>query len=849
MLFSKQQTSRIVFILYIFLILLQSCPVDGQEALLDSPSLNYYFKLKTDEFLTAMLIKERFLLGIAENVQKEIDLRRREGVSVDDLGIREIASPNEILLEKYTQELYRVVALLDEISKLERKAKRKVNLEALGILSNLRSQVRAIIEGGPMSMEKPTFTSTDNNAESIDPLDALKVDTDTASEPKEKPNAVDIFEKWKYNRILDFMVKYTRYTFLRTRMLRRSTPAQEERMFRRDLKQALESYSRGDFILSRLQLRDILETYSHYLIMDDILYFTCESSYGLNYFDEAVATYKLLVKRYPNSEFAPKSLVKLIYVYYIYDDFTNLAKTYDQLITIRERVDLESLGTVSYLVGHAYFKAGEYLKAVLSLKNVIQGSSYYYPALYLAAACYSNLDKESLAMDQYRKIVEAKNVGGKDPVLIQIQNNALLKLGLMFFERGEHQRAIGFFNMVSKHHKHYDLSVMGKAWSAYRSGRPGEALQNVEDLMQQSMVSNYAYEAKVLAASSLELLGDSETAVQELKEVYQLGNRIKSFSTEPSEPSPQLPQNALQRISKLEQKQSVKKEVLDEIDQIRRFLDLVKKEEEPEEAVHSDNSYQASTQKLTDKITSLDRLEEQARNGQSSFLMEIRQLRSELIQTKYSHTTPHTDKTVSIHEDPLIQQMGAAEYSKYLFRTLLMQTLREKQATRQSIRESLRLHQDAVERDVFELIVQTEIQKQELEDYYNRLNQHEVWLRENFPQEFRVELDQWARFSGYGISSINFSRIKETETRIASISQKVDMLDMVFQAKRKDLDMRINGLLSDVAKIEEQMQKEATKREDQERQKFFKTQYFDRQKQETAAGKLVEKPTTEKEQE
>lgn len=846
MLFSKLQTSRIVFLLYVFLILQQSYRAAAQDRFAETPSLNYYYKLKTDEFLTAMLIKERFLLGIAENVQKEVDLRRREGVSVDDLGIREIATPSEIILDRYTKELNRVVALLDEISRLERKAKRKVNLEALGILSDLRSQVRAIIEGGPVP-QKDSAVSTEE--ENVDPLEALKVNSTSDSEPEEKPDAVDIFEQWKYNRILDYMVKYTRYTFLRTRMLKRSTPVQEERMFQRDLKQALESYSRGDFILSRLQLRDILETYSHYLIMDDILYFTCESSYGLNYFDEAILTYKLLVKRYPDSEFTPKSLIKLIYIYYIYDDFTNLANTYDQLITIQERIDKESLGTVSYLVGHAYFKSGDYFKAVLTLKNVALGTSYYYPAIYLAAACYSNMDKENLAMDQYRKIVEAKSEGRNDPVLIQIQNNALLKLGLMFYERGEHQRAIGFFNLVSKHHKHYDLSVIGKAWSAYQSGRPGEALQNVENLMQQSMVSNYAYEAKVLAASSLELLGDSETAIKELKDVYQLGNRIKSVSKEASEPSPQLSKNVLQRISKPDEASTVEKEVLDEIDQIRRFLDLVQSEDQSEETIPPDNGYKESTQKLNNKIASLDLLEEQARNSQSPFLMEIRQLRSELIQTRESHTIPHTDKTVSIHEDPLIQQMGAAEYSKYLFRTLLMQTIREKQTTRQNILESMKLYDEAVGRDEFELIVRAEIQKQELGDYYNRLNQHEIWLRENFPEEFRVELDQWARFSGYGISNINFSRIKETEMRIAGISQKVDMLDMVFQAKRKDLDMRINGLLSDVAKIEEQMRKEAVKREEQEREKFFKTQYFDRQKQETAAGKLVEKPKTEKEQE
>ena len=181
------------------------------------------------------------------------------------------------------------------------------------------------------------------------------------------------------------------------------------------------------------------------------------------------------------------------------------------------------------------------------------------------------------------------------------------------------------------------------------------------------------------------------------------------------------------------------------------------------------------------------------------------------------------------------------EYLRYIFRSLLLETVREKKQTQKDIEEAERLLREARKQNKFDLLIRMEIKKEELEDYYGKLNQYEVWLRENFPQDFRVELNRWATFSGYGISNINFSRIKQCDQRIAKISQTIDALDRVFKAKKKDLDNRIQGLLNDVATIEEQMRREAEKRQQREKEHFFKTRYFEKEKREPP-GKLNEKP-------
>ena len=139
--------------------------------------------------------------------------------------------------------------------------------------------------------------------------------------------------------------------------------------------------------------------------------------------------------------------------------------------------------------------------------------------------------------------------------------------------------------------------------------------------------------------------------------------------------------------------------------------------------------------------------------------------------------------------------MGYASYIKYVFQSLLDQTVREKIQTRQNILDAEALKNAATEQDEFELSVQIEVTLEDLNTYYGKLNQYEVWLRENFPQEFTVELDKWATFSGYGISDINFTRIQDSENKIAELARSIDLLDEVFSTKRKHLELRIDGLL------------------------------------------------------
>jgi len=814
--FSFKNICLTIFIPLFCVLLL--APIDSsyaETAIAVSRELQYYDQMVHEEFVSMMLPKERYLLLLIQQVNEEIGNRRSEDSQPADFGIEAMFSSREKLLQAYQEELESMLHLIREIEDLERQAKRQTDLKSLNALNTLRSKISEMID---LNLDVSTTESTEDSQNSPtkerDPVQTQRVTL----------SSHELYKQWKTNRILDYKLKRTRYEYLRTRLLNTGTLGQRERMFKRDLRQALEAYTNGSFVQSRLLLNDILATHGKGRILDDVLFYATESSYALNHLDEALSGYYKLIQEYPNSDFRYKSLIKILNIYYIYGDQSRLIETYDQISQNRLEIGITTWSTVSYLIGHGFFREGQFVKAIQALNHVRERTPYFYPALYLKAACYSNLNDNQNALKVYVHLVEERNESG-DPILAQIQNNALLKLGLIYYETGEDAKAVACLNQVSTDFKYYDLSLMGRAWSAYRAGRPGEALYNVETLLQDNIVSSYSFEASVLAARSKELLGQKEEALDDMKQLYNMGNPSSDLGYEGLGSSVQ---DRSSRNDATEANRVRLKEALGIRDFLKRSSSLSVGE------TSSSSQLDSKVDTVSLRLTDLDRLESEAsaRNDVAA-MTEIRSLRSILMKTLEDHSGSDTH---SGDEDPLSVQLGTSNYLQYLFRSLLNEIQNEKQSTNLSL---LNLQAQVERVDVnnqFDQAIQSEIQIDELQDYYLRLNQFEVWLKEDFPEDYQAELSQWTQFSGYGISNITFSRIKQIESQIIRIASAETSLSRVYAEKQTELEGRIQALLDDVERIEKQMSEESQKQEDREREQFFQKEYFEKQSRESISG-------------
>ena len=826
-----------VIILSLFVVLLEAM-ADSTGADSTFAGLAYYLQLQESEFVTAMLPRERLLLSLANSVFEEIQDRKKEGAVTLDLGVGDIVSPGDRLIEAYDRELGERDRLLGQIQELERLARRKSNLEILLSLSALKSRIlemlpdmRSLSDSGPGQAGHMKDRSSGLPGETL-ALDRFHQKADSSGKAQQSL-AQSLFNEWKYNRLLDFQAKSAKFEYLRAKLLKTATRKQEERMFRCELKNTLAAYWAGDLELSRVLLSDILAVYGSGRVLDDVLFYYSESAYGLNRLDEALAGYQRLMKEYPDSPLTVKAGMKILTIHYFYGQWDELSSVFQKIYTRPELLGSEAWSTAAYLMGYVFFQRGQYAKALTVLATVKPATTYYYPSFYISAACYSNLEDDESALKIYYDLTHIAYDPKKDPLLDQIQNNALLKSGFIYYERGDHDRARIMFDRVSRNFQNYDLSILGKAWSAYEQGKPIQSLKNAETLLREAMVSSYVYEAQVLAASSKEILGQKEEAIEDLLQVYRAGESSARGSAGKNAEPPQA-----EAVDKEGAESSRAKErnenLYREASRIGRFLNISSGlSGGSKENVHS------ATDKIEGQIEALDRLESTLGGQSGSSLDRIRRVRGDLIETLEAHNAGLFQERSS-DADPLIRRMGMAEYLGYLFRTLLQETLREKSKTEQDMLESEALLDKARQDGNFDVQIRMEIKKSELEDYYARLNQHEIWLRENTPEDFRVDIGQWASFSGYGISNINFSRIKDIENRMSGISSLIGGLERTYHSKRQELEARVQDLLADVERIETEIGLETQKRKEKERNLFFQDRYFDRLNQESSVGTLIE---------
>ncbi|MDM7926188.1 MAG: tetratricopeptide repeat protein [bacterium] len=808
----------------------------------ERPDARYYLRLKNEEFLRLMIPKEKALLAKTRNIFEEAKARRDQGRDLSALDLESVTSSRQLFLDAYAGEVGRVLSLFDEIAKLESTARRRANLSALEILAGLRRKVRDILERAASGSAAVTATASGRPGAEPEPgkappePDAASAVSETApqsagSETANPEMAETLLDQWKYNSLLEFKLRQTRTELIRTKLLKTATQEEADRMFRRDLREALQAYAAGDFVLSRLLLRDVIETYPGVPVMDDVLYYAAESSFALNYLDEALRTGERLAGRYPLSPYTAKALVKKLFIQYATGRVDSLQETYDRLLAVRNRLEDEPFGVASYVAGLAAFNRGAFGDALSALARVPAGTAYAYPARYLSAACHSNLNNDDSAMAVYYRLASGPSSPERDPVLRRIRNNARLKLGLIYYERGENRRAITLFNQVDDDFQKDDLTLLARAWSAYRSGRPVEALANTETLLTQTLFSGYQYEAQVLAARSKELLGQSDEALRDME-------RVRRVRLQPAAPLPAASADSAENARN--------RTLFAEANRISRFLSEVPAGPADDPAPGGgDSRLDAATDALGRKIGVLDSLEARARDRRNWMTLDrIRKLRGGAIQALQTRNRKSADRLGD--QDPLIRRMGMSVYLRYLFDTLLSDVLEEKRVTAEAIAGIDRL--SVRSGDPVSIRVRMEIRRDELEDYGLRLNQYEVWLRENRPQPFAVEIDRWANFSEYGISNINFNRIREIDGRMTEISSMIRQIDEVQRAKREELSRRVAALLRDVEQIERQMKADLRKKDEQERDRFFQTDYFDTRRRETPVDAPVpERPRFEAE--
>lgn len=641
----------------------------------------------------------------------------------------------------------------------------------------------------------------------------------------------DYYDAWKAKRVADYQARYTRYRIIREKLISSATEGQRKRMLEREVGDALLNYSNENYELAELQFQQIYSGYKdYYKDLDGILFYRSEANFANRYYDAAQAGYMALISEYPNSQYLGQCYLRLMMISYSYGWQSEFFKYFEKVKDLIN-IDREDLNKARYLAGYLYLKQKQFEAARTVLENIKDDSQYYLPAQYLLGIVLSNLEKYGQAREIFEKIVQLRSYPWTDLNYAMFRNEALLKLGYYHYQRGEYAKAISYFDQVSKGYENYDASLMGQAWANLKQAQYNAAIQKVNLLSNNYLLSNYTYEALVLSAHCKRILNRPDEALMDLQYVsnaQQALSQAQQYNEERKRLLSQLNELEILEQQVLEQQN---RKIYPQVSRIRDLISDALLTLRYRGVVNSRyvDQYNEKRKTLLKQIEEFNSIINFAREqGDETLLADAVRQRNRLVATLERYQESAIPSGVAgLLNYPLASKEGGLIYRRGIITNLMRDLALEKQRIQKDLETITQLAALGSEAASIDVMVDLEMIEDDLRDLNNQLNRFQVWLAENNVEEIKTETEKWANLSGFGISDINFASYYEKLQQIGSYQKNLTLIDDLLREKKEQLEQRVKRFDDEVKKIEQEIQAEKIRLEKLEKERYFQEIYFE----------------------
>lgn len=641
----------------------------------------------------------------------------------------------------------------------------------------------------------------------------------------------DHFKHWKAERLTEYQLKITKYLVIRDNLIKTANSTELHRMWEREIASALLNYSDENFELAEMQFENIYNGYKdHYSNLDGVLFFRSEANFANQYYDAARAGYYRIIQDYPNSQYVGKAYLRLMgisYTYGLQNEFFN----YYRKVADDYTIDREDINKAHYLAGYLSIGQRNYPDAIGMLENIKDNSKYYFAAQYLLGIVFANLEKYSQAKTTFENIVNQKTYPWTDLNLAIIRNESLLKLGYLHYQRNEYDRAVFYFDQISKGFKNYDESLLGQAWANVKTGKYDSAIDKVDALTNNYLLSNYTYEARALSAHCNRIQNRIPDALRELRYVSNAKNVLGKMNDYNDERK--------RILTQLDELETLEKNILEQ--QNKRLYPMVTKTRDLiNEALTSFRYRGAMSSRVLEEynderkilIRQINEFETIIKfaeeRGDKEMLTNAVRQRTRLVHVleKYQFETTISGMNYFI-DYPLAAKEGGVIYRRGIMNKLVGELIVEKQRVEKDLEMISGLLALSSEQSRMDAIVDLEILEEDLIDLNNQLNKFQVWVANYKIEEVNSNTEYWTNFSGYGMTDINFVSFRDHIRQIGNYNKNLTHIESILKEKQRELEGRVKRFDTEVRKIEKEMENEKVRLEKLEKEKYFQDLYFE----------------------
>ncbi len=787
------------------------------------------------------------------------------------------------MVDEYTTELDSLINIFDALERYKVVATARNDREALDTIQNAKGQLLKILSQwgslGPLTEEdylkyqnemqrvQEVSKAIDQTAKTkqtqqaqqlegvkkdlLNRIDRAVYDLITKSEYAYPayPTVSDFVDAWKEERLTDAKARLTKYEIMRKGLIERGSDKDRDRMLANEISDALTNYAEGRFRASEFQFLSILDAFgSYYANLIPVKFYLSECRHQRMAYDAAKDGYQEIIQTGGESPYRVEALVRMMQYEQDFGTSAEFFNYYNQVVKDSTQAAKDLLSYAHYLAANKYFENSQFNKAKDALTQIAAGSEFYPPSQLLLGVVYANLDEFDNAIPIFRMLSDKKNYPWTNLNTAYIRNTALLRLGMIHYQRGEFSDALATFDQVSQGFAGFDEALIGQAWANLGMGNYDAAMERTHALLRNYLASNFTYEALVLSAHCKRLLNQPENALNSYRYVVRARGMMDVQSEYDKERGRVL--SHVKELNRLESEALEKREVglYTEIDGLRNQLNeyLLRVKEPGDTGTELLQDYYDERVDVLDQLNELDRIVEWAQSqGRLDVEDKAAKQRARLVKVL---ETFRGDREVTNTSYLVDFPLAAREANHRYMRENLASAFRDMDLEKRRIEIALNsVKEISSEGTPSQPAARTEVEilEADLNNLRDRISQFRKWMVDAKADEPHSNIDHWSDLSGFGISDIIHSQRKEKLAAIDSYATRLKTIDVILTSRRDEIRKIIEGFEDEAKALQNRLLSRKIQLEQMERQSYFDNLYFDNRESEEEAWEERLRQTTE----
>ncbi len=269
--------------------------------------------------------------------------------------------------------------------------------------------------------------------------------------------------------------------------------------------QAMRLYTAGKYWEASFAYGKLMSLYPTFFLNDKAVYYMGDCYKELYMNNTAREVFKDALEEYTTSDMRANYLYGIMSLDYREDNYEEAMRNHSFIINLYP--ESEIVGEAEYLAGEIEFARGNEEAAKEHFEKVKPTDRSYLYALYTLSVINYHADREQVAIQNLRRIVEDTTSKKADDFL---QNAAAVKLGHIYYEsqgadgKGRLREAVEAYSMVPEGASPFgDEALLGTAWAWIKAGQPQLAFQKADKIISMHPKSPFVPEAHLVRGYTL----------------------------------------------------------------------------------------------------------------------------------------------------------------------------------------------------------------------------------------------------------------------------------------------------------------------------------------------------------